>query len=276
MRNWKIPPKNPTVAKYIDCYWFLEKTQYDSGPKYPKLNPDPAGHLVLSKAQQHYQYENESRSALGQGSHLILPHCKTVSMDHSQPFLILGIKFQVGALYSLRCPTPYPLLDQVISIDVGKLFQLNSFNEEKILAQAMGQPEICSGILDKLLTPSLSEIHRDRHSELIHNVLAIFSGTPLSKMGAELGCSQRTVERSFLRVTGLTLKQYYSMERLEAVLDCLHKLEATEINWADIAFRFGFSDQPHLVRYLKRSIGSTPGEYVQQRDLAIDAYGNFE
>ena len=110
MRNWKTAPQNSSVAKFIDCYWLLEKVQSDSGPEHPKLNPDPAGHMILSNPKQGYQYENESGSASGHGSHLILPHCKTVSMDHSQPFLILGIKFQVGALYSVKYPTPHPPL----------------------------------------------------------------------------------------------------------------------------------------------------------------------
>lgn len=276
MRSWKISPNNSTVAKYVDCYWLLEKSQEDSGPEHPKLNPDPAGHLILSRPQQHYQYELEHGTVSGHGCHLILPHCKTISMDHSRSFLVLGIKFQVGALYSLRFPAPHPLLDQVVSTDVEKLFRLDAFNVEKILAQTMGQPELCRDVLDRLLTGFLSENHEDRHSELVRNALVNFSGVPLSTMGAEIGCSQRTIERSFLRVTGFTLKQYYSMERLEAMLDYLHKLDAAEIFWADIALQFGFSDQPHLVRYLKSSIGNTPGKYIQQRDLAIDAYGNFE
>jgi len=276
MRNWKIPPKNSTVARYIDCYWFLEKTQGDFGPSHPKLNPDPAGHLILSKPRQYYQYEQESGSTLGQGSHLILPHCKTISMDHSQPFLVLGIKFQVGAFYSLKLPIPHPLLDQVISINVEELFQLDTFNEEKILATTIAQPELCRDVFDKILNGFLSEIDEDKHSELVRNVLAVFPETPLSKMGAKLSCSQRTIERSFLRVTGITLKQYHTMERLEAMFDYLHKIDQNQINWADIAVQFGFSDQPHLVRHMKSSIGSTPGKYARQRDLSIDVYGNFE
>jgi len=64
MRNWKITPQNLTVAKYIDCYWLLEKTEGDVGPEHPKLNPDPAGQLILSNSQQPYQYKNESGSIL--------------------------------------------------------------------------------------------------------------------------------------------------------------------------------------------------------------------
>ena len=276
MRPWKIPPKNLAVAKYIDCYWLLEKSQCDDVPDQPKLNPDPAGHLILSKPQHPYQYDNESGSISGYGSHLILPHCKTFSMDHSRPFLIIGVKFQVGALYSLRFPSLRSEIDQVISVDLENLFQLDKFREEEIFTQAAKQPDIYRDIFDRQLALLLPDIHEDRHSELVRNALAIFSGTSLPDMGAALGCSQRTVERSFLRVTGFTLKQYSSMEKLEAMLNYLYKLDVTEISWADIAFQFGFSDQPHLVRYLKNTIGHTPGKYAQQRDLAIDAYGNFE
>lgn len=276
MKSWKIPPKDLTIAKHVDCYWLLEKNHCDSGPEHPKLNPDPAGHLILAKPQQPYRYENESGPVSGYGSHLILPHCKTFSMDHSQPFLILGIKFQVGTLYSMKFPTMPPQLDQVIGVDVARLFQLDTYNEQKMLARMSENHDSCRDFLDTLLHPFFTEIIEDRHIELVRNVFAAFSEIPLSELGAELGCSQRTIERSFLRVTGLTLKQYFSMERLEAMLNYVHKLDATEISWADIAFQFGFSDQPHLVRYLKSSIGHTPGKYVQQRDLAIDTYGNFE
>ena len=276
MRNWKIPPKNSSVAKFIDCYWLLKKAQGDLGSDYPKLNPDPAGHLILSKQHQHYQYKNQSMSVVGQGSHLILPHCKTISMDHSQPFLIIGVKFHVGALYSLKLPTAKPLLDQVVNVDVRQLFQLEAYHVEQILTQSIEQPELSRNFLDELLIPYLSNIYVDKHSKLIRNALAIFPGVPISNIGAKLDCSQRTIERSFLRVTGFTLKQYDSMERLEALLEHLYKLDDEHISWADIALQFGFSDQPHLVRYLKNSIGYTPGRYVKQRDLAIDIYGNFE
>ncbi len=197
-------------------------------------------------------------------------------MDHANPFLIMGIKFRVGALYALKIPGEKPLLDQVQSVGMKKLFQLSTFSANQILDQTTNKPELCRDILDKLLAPCLSTGCEDSHSKLVQKILTIFPETPIASMGAKLGYSQRTIERSFLRVTGITLKQYHSMERLEAMLNHLHKLDKESIHWADLAFQFGFSDQPHLIRYLKSHIGSTPGEYIKQRDLAIDAYGDFE
>lgn len=42
------------------------------------------------------------------------------------------------------------------------------------------------------------------------------------------------------------------MIRLEEILNYLYKLDEKEINWPDLACKFQFSDQPHLIRYLKK------------------------
>jgi len=273
MRNWKIPPKDSIVAAYIDCYWLLEKTADDEGPESPKLNPDPAGHIIFIDPVQPYKYQSESDTSQGLGSHFILPYSKTYLMDHSQPFLIVGIKFHVGALYSLKLPSSELEIEKILGINTKEVLSINT---DQVITDSSRSPEEYRDYFDNRLTPLISTAHEDNHSKLVRKTIHIFPNTTLSSIGIELGCSQRTVERSFLRVTGFTLKQYDSMLRLEKLLDYVHQLESSKLEWADIAFQFGFSDQPHLVRYLRNVIGSTPGEYAQRRDLAIDTYGNFE
>jgi AraC-like DNA-binding protein len=63
------------------------------------------------------------------------------------------------------------------------------------------------------------------------------------------------------------------MNRLEAMLEHLYSVRKDEIDWVEIAFKFGFSDQPHLIRYLKAQLGLTPNAYAKERGLTIDAYG---
>lgn len=289
MRNWKISPKDSSVAQYIDCYWLLEKSPGDAGPQFPKLNPDPAAHLIIANIQQPYCYAQDSYSASGSGSHLILPYRKTYTLDHSQPFIALGIKLKVGALYSIPLSPTHPLLDEVIPLDIKNQLHISPANEAILLTQGVNQglnqsteeAEVYRDTLDILLQPLISRVKEDKHSSLVRKILGVFSDMAqtdiaLANIGDKLGCSQRTIERSFSKVTGMTLKQYQSMQRLEAMLDHLHKLAASEINWTRVALTFGFSDQPHLIRYLKTTLGSTPGKYAEQRDLAIDTYGNFE
>ncbi|MGF1714001.1 helix-turn-helix domain-containing protein [Photobacterium chitinilyticum] len=273
MINWLRTPTAPEVAKYVERYWFLEKQPGSHSYQYPKLNPDPTGHLIIAPPEQPYHYELDTTSAKGEGCHWIFPHTQTFRLDHSQPFFILGIKFRTGALYSLDVTPEQPMLDQVTAADVNHLLNSEAFNQTAILAIAKDQPDTCRDILDELLLPWLFNNREDQHSKLTRNTLPLLAETPVSQLGDRFHCSQRTLERSFRRVTGLTLKQCQSINRLEMMLEYLYQRDLQEIDWVELAYQFGFSDQPHLIRYLKSTIGATPNVYAKQRDLTIDIYG---
>lgn len=276
MKNWKYPPQNPIVAKYIDCYWLLEKEPEDVGNNHPKLNPDPAAHLILATDDYRYQYTQGESHQQGSGSHWIFPHKKTFIMDHSAPFRVLGIKFHVGALYSINHALVDLQLDKVTQTNFNNLVVPDSLDVMDLLAQTLVSPEQVRDKLDRLLLAFLAGCEEDKHSKLVRKILTAVADTPIAKIGETLHCSQRTAERSFLKVTQLTIKQVQSMNRLEQILNYLYKQKSQNINWANVANRFNFSDQPHLIRYLKTTIGSTPTKYQKQRDLTIDVYGNFE
>ena len=274
MKSWKLPPGIAEIAQYIDCYWFLRRQADDTGPHYPKLNPDPAAHLILADARQRYHYEQGHQSFQGHGSHWIYPYSQTFRLDHSAPFAIVGIKFHVGALYALNIP-PGQTLNRVAQCDPQSLLRAENTSQTTVLTQAEQSAGDCRQLLDNLLLPWLSRARPDRHSQLVQSALPLLAQHPVAQISEQLHCSQRTLERSFLRVTGLTLKQCQSMNRLEAILEYLHQQDGAPVEWSDIAQRFGFSDQPHLIRHLKDTIGVTPGEYARQRDLTIDVYGDF-
>lgn len=275
MKTWKSVPNNPHVAKFIDCYWYLEKEPSDTGDNYPKLYPDPAGHLILAHANLTLNYAQDIKQE-GKGSHWIYPHRQTFTMDHSHSFQIIGIKFKTGALYSVLDGQAASILDRIEQFDGFTQISSTNLNSEQLLLNAGDHPlQICQQ-LDDDLAPILASIQVDKHGELVTRILPLLNKTAITQIGHVLHKSQRTIERSFLRVTGLTLKQCQSMIRLEEILDHLYKLKAQEINWGDLAVQFDFSDQPHLIRHLKNAIGKTPTEYAQKRDLTIDIYGDFE
>ncbi len=276
MNSWKLFPKDSYVARYVDCYWFLEKKLEDICYELPKLNPDPAAHLIVADTRQRYRYNTGDNCFEGYGDHWIFPHNKIIEMDHSEPFLIVGIKFHVGALYSLNFCTHQESLNQIIDSNSRFFFQFDFLSMSIMLSDAIKNPQVCCENIDNLIKPRLLQCREDKHSKLAHHSLKLLSNTSISNIGSALHCSQRTIERSFLKVTGFTLKQCYSMNRLELILEYLYQMDNKCIDWADIAANFQFSDQPHLIRFLKNSIGLTPGKYLKQRDLAIDIYGNFE
>ncbi len=276
MKHWKRFPNNSHVARYVECYWFLEKEQNDQSSHFPKLNPDPTAHLILAPENQAFHYRQTEKTQIGHGDYWIFPHKNTFTIDHSDPFKIIGVKFKTGALYSLDSLFLDLKLDQIEAVDMRALIASDVFCSGDLLNDTAKSPEQISTRLDELLQPWVLQSHEDKHSELVRLILPLLDNTSISEIGRVLHRSQRTIERSFLRVTGLTLKQCQSMIRLEAILNYLYKLDNADIDWADLVAQFEFSDQPHFIRHLKRFIGKTPSEYARDRDLTIDIYGDFE
>jgi len=279
MIRWLKPPKLSAVAKYIEAYWYLEKVT-DTLERV-KLNPDPCAHLLLIPAEQsfHYLIKSKQKNHLyqGKGSHWLYPYCKTIELEHIKANSCLGIKFKAGALYSLQqFDFGQTLLGTVQSVAFDEIKGTSRLSNATLLATASTSADVCCAMLDELLLPMVEHCAEDKHSELTRRVLPLLASKPINELGEILSCSQRTVERSFLKVTGLTLKQCQSMNKLEAILTYLYQRSASDIDWVDIAYRFGFSDQPHLIRYLKQQLDLTPQRYAQQRGFAIDVYGGVQ
>ncbi len=274
MRTWKLPSSNELVAKYIDCYWYCEREANDETESFPKLYPDYCSTLIITDAKQTYDQGNAVHVA--ENSHWIYPYLNTYQLDHSSPFRLVGIKFKIGALYSLPIPfTPHDL-NTVKSIDVTNIFNMKQSDISFILENASRSPHLVRESLDALLVPLTACASDDNHSELVIRVMSILKDTVIKDIGATLFTSQRTVERSFRKVTHLTMKQCQTIMRFEEILDYLHQKDIKQINWSALANEFDYSDQPHLIRSIKQAIGKTPLEYARNRDLTIDIYGDFK
>lgn len=80
-------------------------------------------------------------------------------------------------------------------------------------------------------------------------VASIVSGHPMAM-------SERTMQRHFLKTTGLTYKTFTQIERAQQAVALLQQGRPA----ADVAFALGYSDQPHMVRSIKAIMGQTPGQ----------------
>ncbi len=79
--------------------------------------------------------------------------------------------------------------------------------------------------------------------------------------GEPAGASLRTVQRRFLRATGMTQNDFYQIERARYATSLLKK----GIPILDAVYQTGYFDQPHLTRSLKHFIGLTPAQIIDQR-----------
>ncbi len=73
--------------------------------------------------------------------------------------------------------------------------------------------------------------------------------------------SVRSVQRRFLRATGLTHGAVCQIQRAQQAAALLQQ----GVSILDTVEQAGYADQPHLTRALKRLIGQTPAQLIRQR-----------
>lgn len=78
-------------------------------------------------------------------------------------------------------------------------------------------------------------------------VESIVSGQPNA-------ATERTMQRHFLRTTGLTMKAFDQIARAREAAELLRAGEQA----ATVAYALGYADQPHLIRSLRSIMGQTP------------------
>jgi len=95
---------------------------------------------------------------------------------------------------------------------------------------------------------------------LVHDELLVFDpivDATLQSEAQEL--SLRSVQRRFLRATGLTHGAFCQIERAQQASALLQ--QGTSI--LDTVDQVGYADRPHLTRSLKRFVGRTPAEILR-------------
>ncbi len=84
------------------------------------------------------------------------------------------------------------------------------------------------------------------------------SGTlSVQQLANQIGISERTLQRRFLREIGVRPKMYSRIVRLRHAVEMASK--RPDLSWAAIAMWFGYFDQPHFIRECTELYGASPG-----------------
>lgn len=82
-----------------------------------------------------------------------------------------------------------------------------------------------------------------------------------------LGMSLRSLERNVLAWAGQPLRRIARLARVEATLvDTRDSAGGHAPDWADVAARTGYSDQPHLCRHTRQATGLAPDELARRSE----------
>ncbi|WP_250254175.1 AraC family transcriptional regulator [Chryseobacterium sp. Marseille-Q3244] len=84
------------------------------------------------------------------------------------------------------------------------------------------------------------------------------------------GYSERHLERKFENYMGVSPKKYTNIIRLHYFLSLMNQGISDE-NMTSLSYHAGYSDQSHLIREFKKSIGLTPRQYIKtENKMAVN------
>jgi AraC-like DNA-binding protein len=98
-------------------------------------------------------------------------------------------------------------------------------------------------------------LQRRRTIDRVREALATRVASSLPALAADVGVSPQHLSRTFRAHTGFTLTDYRNGLRVRQVLERLSEGERSLVR---LAIELGFTDQAHLTRTVRRTVGSTP------------------
>jgi AraC-like DNA-binding protein len=81
-----------------------------------------------------------------------------------------------------------------------------------------------------------------------------------------IGVSERPLQRDFKTFLGITPKQLCCMMRIQYLLSALEKQNLDE---CDLAYKFGYYDQAHMINEFKKATTLTPYNYTKHRNKEV-------
>jgi AraC-like DNA-binding protein len=114
----------------------------------------------------------------------------------------------------------------------------------------------------------MGQLDCERIDPVVEFVLPRLHSTDNRQTVAELshsfGFSNKHLITRFRQSVGTTPKLLGRILRFQSVIRLVK--DPSKVNWADVAQRCGYYDQPHMIKEFHSLSGSSPGYYLKRRD----------
>ena len=258
----KLYPQDDLLKKYIDYYWVVDKdapvlNQRQLIFDFPALAPDLVvgvdGFFVLWYKNVRYVVRNNLLSAFVDNH---------VRIDVSHVRRALLVRFQPLGLASLMpfttCDASHLRTHHILrahSVLDSSLFQLE--NELKY--------DDRDDLIDQLDDWFKRKFKSQRTSFLVGIQHLLTPTSSVHELKKLTGLSYSTLERRFKNETGISPKQFLLLNRFKQALSVIDP--SSKKDWFDLVVDFGYHDQNHFIKEIKRFSGFTPNQLLRISNL---------
>lgn len=247
---------------WIETLWQVQKDFADHETIVSRLSAFLHGHLIFPLNDFTSTYVLNKKIYTFTGSHLLYPQSSALFLHQSLQVSLIGAELSLGTAYLLK-----------------KAKALCESAPSKIAAPLRFSPSFSGGFdeAENLLSVYFKELNLksyiDRHYILAKKIETQLKQNPDQLIGdlcTSLGFSQRTLERSFKKVSGYSLKTYYNIYRFNLYLE--HMISSKHLSHALLEEYYYFYDQSHCIKQFKNYVGTTPQQLTRRSDMVSSQY----
>jgi len=246
----------PALTPFVSRIWASEGSpRHAPGVSHERVLPSGATHLVLRLDSTPLRvFERDEESVLGPAV-VGGVRSRAYVKDVTRPVPSVGAVLEAGAAFALFGVPASELAGTHTPLDL-----LWGRAADRLADELVSLPDAACRLahFESFLAtrlPSVRGIHPG-----VARVLADGRGVEsrASALAERAGLGPRRFAKLFRDAVGVSPKRWLRLRRFQRILG---RAEDPDLDWADLAYELGYSDQPHLAREFREFAGVTPGEY---------------
>ena len=252
-------PTPSDLSPFVKEVLVLEEHQSDKTNSFPFYADGFAG-IVYSKSKHSFHIFPQDKSL--PNFYLYGQTIRPMRLEIKGTFKLYAVRIFPFTLKLLLGVDPKSLND-----DCFDLMQLKDFDTTSYIEQ-LDETSTDTKIIELLQEYFFALLKRaaaipNHCVKLATNMIIRSSGQQsIQDIRKHLAVSERTLERNFLKETGLRPKQFAKIIQFSTSMKKL--TEDDYIKLTDVGFDSGYADQSHFIRNFKQYTGMTPKEYLQK------------
>jgi AraC-like DNA-binding protein len=193
------------------------------------------------------------------GAMLAGPTSRAALIEFEQGHAHVSVSFALGAARAFAGPSLPETRDELVPLELLWGRSGACLRERLLVARTPADAlEVMETVLLGQLTGTLA-----LDPAVVAAASALSRGAGVGEVAGDLGLLPRTLRRRFTAQVGLTPKRFARVQRLQRLVRDLDGHATAD--WAALAARHGYADQPHLADEFRDLADVTPGEYLRSR-----------
>ena len=259
---YNIAQPSQALSEFVDSYWshFTEPDRLSD----LKIDVfvDGQADLVINLGCSYSRRGIESGGVLSTReidfSNVDFQRTHPIQIIQQGMIAVCGMRFKPGGLGAFFASSLDTYTNAVVA--PSELFGAGFHGLEKTLSESERTMAEIGRHLDSFLLEHLKQPRSFRTFWALKSEIEQGRGTrKVNSICDEVGVSARTAERLFKKYMGLLPKLYARIVRFQAVMKIL--MDEGRHNLADVAARFDYTDQAHLVKDFKDFAGGIPSRF---------------